>query len=150
MKARNVELMRSLGAHHVIDYTREDFARRPARYEVLFDLVGNRSLADCRRVVKPDGAVVFSGGGTSRGGSFMGPMGPMVKAMLMSRLVRHQRLIVLMMTPNRANLATLRELIESGKVAPIIDRTYALEQTSDAIRYMEVDHARAKIAIRAP
>jgi NADPH:quinone reductase-like Zn-dependent oxidoreductase len=144
---RNIDLLRSLGADHVIDYTREDFARRPTRYDVLFDLVGNRSLADCRRVVKPDGTVVLSGGGTSRGGSLIGPMGPMVQALVISRLVRRQRLVVLMVTPNPANLATLRRLVETGKVTPVIDRTYSLEGTRDAIRYMEVEHARAKIAI---
>jgi NADPH:quinone reductase-like Zn-dependent oxidoreductase len=144
---RNVDLMRSLGADHVVDYRREDFARGPTRYDVLFDLVGNRSLADCRRVAKPDGTVVLSGGGTSRGGSLIGPMGPMVKAMVVSRLARRPRLAVLTVTPNRANLATLRELIENEKVTPIIDRTYPLEKTRDAISYMEVEHARAKIAI---
>jgi NADPH:quinone reductase-like Zn-dependent oxidoreductase len=144
---RNVELMRSLGADQVIDYTRQDFVRGPMRYDVLFDLVGNRSLADCRRVVKPGGRVVLSGGGTSRGGSFFGPMGPMVRAMVLSRLVRSQRLTVLMVTPSRASFSTLRELMESGKVTPIIDRTYPLERAGDAIRYMEVEHARAKIAI---
>lgn len=144
---RNVELMRTLGAEHVIDYTREDFARGSTRYDVLFDLVGNRSLEDCRRVVNPSGTVVLSGGGTSRGGSLLGPMGPMLKAMLMARFVRAQRLVVLTVTPNRANLATLRELIERGQVSPAIDRTYPLEQAPEAIRYMEVEHARAKVAL---
>ena len=144
---RNVDLVRSIGADHVIDYTREDFARGSARYDVLFDLVGNRSLADCRRVLKPNGTLVLSGGGTSRGGSFMGPMRAMLRAMVVSKFVRHQRLVILMVTPNTANLATLRELIESGKVTPVIDRTYPLDKTQEAIRYMEVDHARAKIAI---
>jgi NADPH:quinone reductase-like Zn-dependent oxidoreductase len=144
---RNTDLVRSLGADHVIDYTREDFARGSARYDVLLDLVGNRSLADCRRVLKPNGTLVLSGGGTSRGGSLIGPMGPMLQAMVMSKFVRHQRLVILTVTPNRANLATLRELIESGKVTPIIDRTYPLDKTPEAIRYMEVEHARAKIAI---
>jgi len=144
---RNVDLVRSLGADHVIDYTRADFARGSTRYDVLFDLVGNRSLADCRRVLKPNGTLVLSGGGPSRGGSLMGPMGPMLRAMVVSKFVRHQRLVILMVTPNRANLATLRELIESGKVTPIIDRTYPLDKTPEAIRYMELEHARAKIAI---
>src|SRR5262249_39545787 len=132
---RNVDLVRSIGADHVIDYTREDFARGSARYDVLFDLVGNRSLADCRRVVKRNGTLVLSGVGTSRGGSFIGPMGPMLQAMVVSKFVRDQRLVILMVTPNRANLATLRELIDSGKVMPIIDRTYPLEKTPEAIRY---------------
>jgi NADPH:quinone reductase-like Zn-dependent oxidoreductase len=144
---RNVDLVRSIGADHVIDYTREDFARGSERYDVLFDLVGNRSLADCRRVVKRNGTLVLSGGGTSRGGSLIGPMGPMLQAMVVSKFVRDKRLVILMVTPNRANLATLRDLIESGKVTPIIDRSYPLDKTPEAIRYMEVDHARAKIVI---
>jgi NADPH:quinone reductase-like Zn-dependent oxidoreductase len=144
---RNLDLVRSIGADHVIDYTHEDFARGSARYDVLFDLVGNRSLADCRRVLKPNGTLVLSGGGTSRGGSLIGPMGPMLRAMVVSKFSRQQRLVILMVTPNRANLATLRELIESGKVTPIIDRTYPLDKAPEAIRYMEVEHARAKIAI---
>jgi NADPH:quinone reductase-like Zn-dependent oxidoreductase len=144
---RNVDLVRSIGADHVIDYTCEDFARGSARYDVLFDLVGNRSLADCRRVLKPNGTLVLSGGGTSRGGSLFGPMGPMVRAMVVSKFVRDHRLVILMVAPNRANLATLRELIESGQVTPIIDRAFPLDKTPDAIRYMEGEHARAKIAI---
>jgi NADPH:quinone reductase-like Zn-dependent oxidoreductase len=144
---RNVDLVRSIGADHVIDYTREDFARGSARYDVLLDLVGNRSLGDSRGVLKPNGTLVLSGGGTSRGGSLLGPMVPMLQAMAVSKFVRHQRLVILMVTPNRANLATLRELIESGKVRPIIDRTYPLDKAPEAIRYMEVEHARAKIAI---
>lgn len=144
---RNVDLVRSLGADHVIDYTRDDFASEQTRYDVLFDLVGNRSPGDCRRVVNPSGTLVLSGGGTSRGGSLIGPMGPMIRAMVESTFVRQPRMVILMATPSRANLATLRELIESGKVTPIIDRTYTLEETPEAIRYMEVEHARAKIAI---
>jgi NADPH:quinone reductase-like Zn-dependent oxidoreductase len=144
---RNVDLLRSIGASHVIDYTRGDFTRRSTRYDVVFDLVGNRSLADCRRVLKPNGTLVLSGGGTSQGGSLIGPMVPMVTAMVMSRLVREPRLVVLAASPNRANLATLREFIEGGKLMPIVERNYPLDQTAEAVRYVEVEHARAKIAI---
>lgn len=144
---RNVELMQSLGADHVIDYTRSDFVHASVRYDVVFDLVGNRSLGDCRRVLKPGGTVVLSGGGTSGGGSLLGPMAPMIGAMVMSRFVREHRIVILMAEPSSGNLATLRELIENGKVTPIIDRTFPLSQTAEAIRYMEVEHARAKIAI---
>jgi NADPH:quinone reductase-like Zn-dependent oxidoreductase len=144
---RNVDLVRSIGAHHVIDYAREDFARGSAGYDVVFDLVGNRSVAECRHVLTPRGTLVLSGGGTSTGGSLFGPMGHMMLGMVLSRVVRQQRVVVLTVAPNRANLATLRELIESGKVTPIIDRTYPLESVPAAIRYMETEHARAKIAI---
>jgi NADPH:quinone reductase-like Zn-dependent oxidoreductase len=145
--ARNMDLVRSIGAHQVIDYKREDFARGSARYDVVFDLVGNRSMADCRRVLSPTGTLVLSGGGTSRGGTLFGPMGHIMLGMVLSRVVRKQRLVVLTVVPNRANLATLRELIEAGKLIPVVERTYPLESVPDAIRYIEVEHARAKVAV---
>lgn len=143
---RNVDLVRSIGAHHVIDYTQEDFTRSGQRYDVVLDLVGNRSLTDCRRATTPDGALVLSGGGVSKGGSMVGPMGMLITAQLLARFVR-QRLLPLNLTTNREHLATLRELIESGQVTPVIDRTYPLSEVPDAIRYVEVEHARAKVAI---
>ena len=145
--SRNVDLLQSLGADQVIDYTHEDFARGSTRYDVLLDLVGNRSLSDCRRVLEPDGTLVLSGGGTSHGGSFFGPMGLMIRATVMSKFLQKPHMLVLTATSNHANLATLRELIEDGKVTPVIDRTYPLDKTPEAIRYMEVEHARAKVAI---
>jgi NADPH:quinone reductase-like Zn-dependent oxidoreductase len=144
--ARNVDLVRSLGADHVIDYTRDDFTRNGRRYDVVFDLVGNRSLTEFRRALTPAGTLVLSGGGVSRGGSLIGPIGLILRGQLLSRFVRH-RLLVLTATPGRENLAALRELAESGKVAPIIDRTYPLSEVPEAIRYLEVEHARAKVVI---
>jgi NADPH:quinone reductase-like Zn-dependent oxidoreductase len=145
---RNVELARSNGAKHVIDYTREDFARSGRRYDVVLDLVANRSLADLRRALTPSGTLTLSGGGLSRGGrpSVAGPIGLSVKGMVMTRLVR-QRLVVCLQTPDVENLATLRELAESGKVTPVIERTYPLSEAPEAIRRLERDHARAKIVI---
>jgi NADPH:quinone reductase-like Zn-dependent oxidoreductase len=143
---RNVDLVRSIGADHVIDYTREDFTRNGRRYDVIFDLVGNRSLTECRRVLTPAGTLILSGGGASSGGSLVGPMGLLLRAQVVSRFVRH-RLLQLTATPSRENLATLRELIESGEVAPVIDRTYPLREAPEAIRYLEVEHARAKVVI---
>ena len=143
---RNVDLVRSIGADDVIDYTRDDFARTDRRYDLVFDLVGNRSLRDCRRVLTPTGTLVLSGGGTSHGGSLIGPLGLMVRAMVVSPLVR-QRVRILMAKPDRQNLATLRELAESGKLTPVIDRTYSLAEVPDAIRYLEQEHARAKVVI---
>jgi NADPH:quinone reductase-like Zn-dependent oxidoreductase len=144
--ARNADLVRSIGADHVIDYASQDFSRSGQRYEVVFDLVGNRSLTDCRRALTPDGTLVLSGGGVSEGGSLVGPMALFVKGMLLSRFVRH-RLLQITEEPSRANLAALRELIESGAVAPVVDRTYELSEVPDAIRYLEVEHARAKVVI---
>jgi NADPH:quinone reductase-like Zn-dependent oxidoreductase len=143
---RNVELIRSLGADHVVDYTVEDFARNGRRYDVVLDLVGNRSLTDFRRALTPTGTLVLSGGGVSRGGSMFGPMGLMLRGQLMSRFVHH-RVLMLPAKPSKENLAALRELAESGKVTPVIDRTYPLNEAPEAIRYLEVEHARAKVVI---
>jgi NADPH:quinone reductase-like Zn-dependent oxidoreductase len=143
---RNVDLVRSLGADHVIDYTREDFTGNGQRYDVVLDLVGNRSLTECRRALTPAGTLVLSGGGVSGGGSLVGPMGLILRGQALSRFVRH-RLLVLTATPSRENLAALRELAESGKITPVIDRTYPLSDVPEAIRYLEVEHARAKVVI---
>jgi NADPH:quinone reductase-like Zn-dependent oxidoreductase len=141
---RNVELMHDLGADHVVDYTRHDFTER--RYDVVFDLVANRSLTDLRRALTPAGTLVLSGGGVSSGGSLVGPMGLLVKAKLSARFVR-QRVALLTEVPNAENLAALRELIESGAVTPVIDRTYPLPEAVAAIRYVEIEHARAKVVV---
>jgi len=143
---RNVDLVRSIGADHVIDYTREDFTRNGRLYDVVFDLVGNRSLTEFRRALTPAGTLVLSGGGVSGGGSLIGPVGLIVRGQVLSRFVRH-RLLALTATPGRENLAALRELAESGKVAPVIDRSYQLSEVPEAIRYLEVEHARAKVVI---
>jgi NADPH:quinone reductase-like Zn-dependent oxidoreductase len=145
-RTRNVELLRSIGADHVIDYTVEDFARNGRRYDVVLDLVGNRSLTDFRRALTPTGTLVLSGGGVSRGGSMFGPMGLMLRGQLMSRFVRH-RVLMLPAKPSKENLAALRELVESGKLTPVIDRTFPLSEAPEAIRYLEVEHARAKVVI---
>jgi NADPH:quinone reductase-like Zn-dependent oxidoreductase len=143
---RNVEQARSLGADHVIDYTRDDFTRAGKRYDVVFDLVGNRSLGAFRRSLTPDGALLLSGGGTSDGGSLVGPMGLFIKSQLLNSFVRH-RMLRVAETPSSENLAALRDLIESGAVTPVIDRTYPLSETAEAIRYVETEHARGKVVI---
>jgi NADPH:quinone reductase-like Zn-dependent oxidoreductase len=144
---RNLELIRSLGADRVIDYTREDFTREDAiRYDAVFDLVGNRSLAECRRVLTPKGTLVLSGGGVSQGGSLLGPIRLIARARLVSRFVSH-RVLTLTAVPNRENLATLRDLVGSGAIAPVIDRTFQLSEGAEAVRYLEMDHARAKVVI---
>jgi NADPH:quinone reductase-like Zn-dependent oxidoreductase len=144
--ARNVDLVRSIGADHVIDYTQRDFTRTGHQYDVVFDLVGNRSLTDYRRALTPTGTLVLSGGGVSRGGSVVGPMGLLIRAKLLAPFVRH-RLAALTETSSRENLATLGGLIESGDLTPVIDRTYPLSEAAEAIRYVEVEHARAKVVI---
>ncbi|WP_031148565.1 NAD(P)-dependent alcohol dehydrogenase [Streptomyces erythrochromogenes] len=143
---RNTELVRSLGADHVVDYSREDFTRTGRRHDLVLDLVGNRSLAACRRALTPGGTLVLSGGGVSEGGSLVGPMSLLVRGRALSGFVR-QRLLVLTAAPDRENLAALRELVESGRVTPAVDRTYPLREVPEAIRYLEVEHARAKVVI---
>ncbi|HEX6354966.1 NAD(P)-dependent alcohol dehydrogenase [Actinophytocola sp.] len=143
---RNVQLVTDLGADHVIDYTQQDFTRAGEQYDVVFDLVGNHSLRALRRTVAPGGILVLSGGGVSRGGSLVGPMGLVIKAELVARFAR-DRIVRLTEAPSRENLVTLRELIESGKVTPVVDRTYPLTETAAAIDYVEVEHARAKVVI---
>jgi NADPH:quinone reductase-like Zn-dependent oxidoreductase len=143
---RNAELVRSLGADHVVDYTRADFTRGAERHDVVFDLVGNRSLADLRRAVTPTGTLILSGGGVSAGGSLVGPIALVVRGQLLARFVR-QRVVTLTALPSAANLATLRELAEAGTVVPVIDRTFPLGETAEAIRYVEREHARAKVVL---
>lgn len=146
VSTRNIDLAGMLGSDRVIDYKIDDFAGNGHRYDVLIDLVGNRSLADLRRALTPNGTLVLSGGGVSRGGSVVGPMGLFIKALASARFMS-QRVVAPAALPSRENLATLRELAESGKITPIIDRTYPLSQVPEAIRYMETEHARAKIVI---
>ncbi|WP_369174566.1 NAD(P)-dependent alcohol dehydrogenase [Streptomyces sp. R28] len=143
---RNVDLVRSLGADHVIDYTREDFTRGGRRYDVVLDLVGNHSLAGFRRALTPTGTLVLSGGGVYEGGSVVGPMGLFFKRRVAAPFAR-QRLLELPARQSRANLAALRELAESGKIAPVVERTYPLSEAAEAIRYVEVEHARAKVVV---
>lgn len=145
-RTRNAELVNKAGADDVIDYTRTDFARLRRPFEVVFDLVGNRSLRDLRRVLTPNGTLILSGGGVSKGGSVIGPMALFFKAAALSRFVRH-RIEIPLAAPSVANLATLRELAEAGTLTPFIDRSYPLTQAADAIRYVETEHARAKVVL---
>jgi NADPH:quinone reductase-like Zn-dependent oxidoreductase len=143
---RNLELVKAAGADQVIDYTRDDFTRDGQRYDVVFDLVGNHSLAGLRRALTPEGTLILSGGGVFTGGSFFGPMGLMIRGTAMSRFIR-QRLVILQVAQSTENLAVLRELVEAGKLTPVIDRTYPLSEAAEAIRYLEGEHARAKVVI---
>lgn len=144
--ARNVELVGSLGADEVVDYSREDFVRAGRRWDVVLDLVGNRSLRDLRRAATPAGTIVLSGGGMYDGGSVLGPMRLMLRGRLLSPFVR-QRVLELPAKASKENLAVLRELTEAGKIAPAVERTYPLSEAAEAIRHLEVEHARAKIVV---
>lgn len=143
---RNLDLVKSLGADHLIDYTQDDFTLDKQRYDVVFDLVANRRLRDLRRTLSPSGTLLLSGGGVFDGGSLVGPMGLVIQGQLLARFTR-QRLLVLQERPSSANLGALRDLIEAGDVTPTIDRTYELSQVPEAIRYLETEHARAKVVI---
>lgn len=141
--ARNAEMVRSIGAEHVIDYTHEDFTESGRRYDLLFDLVGNRPLSACRRVLNPKGTYVVAGGPDGR---WLGPLRPMLKAPLFSPFVS-QKLVMCMSKVSKEDLTTLRELMEAGKVTPVIDRRYSLSEVPEAIRYLEEGHARGKVVI---
>jgi NADPH:quinone reductase-like Zn-dependent oxidoreductase len=145
---RNVALANKLGADHVVDYTKADFTVSPdgRPYDVVLDLVGNRSFNDLRRALTEKGTLVLSGGGVSRGVSLIGPMTLFVVGKLRGPFVS-QRVLTFTAVGSRENLNTLRELIDSGQLTPEIDRTYSLREVPDAIRYLETEHARAKIVI---
>jgi NADPH:quinone reductase-like Zn-dependent oxidoreductase len=140
---RNVDLVRSIGADHVIDYTREDFTRTGERYDVILDNVGNRSLSGYRRALTAKGMLVPNSG---LGGRWIGPVGRLLKARVRSMFVS-QRVATFTAEGNRDDLLALKELIEAGKVTPVIDRTYPLAETADAFRYLEKGHTRGKVVI---
>jgi NADPH:quinone reductase-like Zn-dependent oxidoreductase len=141
---RNLELVRSIGADHVIDYTREDVTGNGRRYDLVLQLAGTRSPADLRRVLTPRGTLSLSSGESD--GRWIGPIGRMVKAAVLSPFVS-QRLGAFEAKSRREDLRLLTELIEAGTVTPVIDRTYQLPEVPEAIRYLEQGHARGKVAI---
>jgi NADPH:quinone reductase-like Zn-dependent oxidoreductase len=138
---RNVELVRSIGADHVIDYTREDFREGAKRYDLILDNVGDRSMSDTRRALTPNGTLLSNGGGHSGG-----KLGRVIRASLASMFVRQQgRQSV--KTQNRADLVVLKGLVEAGKVTPVIGGTYPLGQTAEAIGHVAAGHARGTLVI---
>ncbi len=140
---RNVELVRSLGANRVIDYTREDFTRMDARYDLILDNVANRSLSEFKRMLKPGGRYVLVGGGT---GQWIDPLPRVVGAWLMSRF-GSQKMEFFLAHMDGGDLGALADLVEAGKVKPVIDRRYSLSEAPEAIRYLEGGHARAKVIV---
>ncbi len=141
---RNLELVRSIGADHAIDYTMEDFTQSDRRYDMVVDTVGNHSLREFRRTLNRDGTFVIVGGG---GGKWLGPMAQVLRGKLLSPLVSHQRIVTASGKPNGKDLEFLTGLIEAGRVMPVIDRTYSLSEAPDAIRYLELGHARGKVVV---
>ena len=135
---RNVELVRSIGADHVIDYTREDFTKGGPRYEVILDNVASHSLSETRRALTPDGLLLPSSGHAG--------MGWIIGAALSAIFIRQQGRPFVAAT-NSESLLALGELIEAGKVTPVIDRTYPLADAPEAFRYLDEGHARGKVVV---
>jgi len=139
-----VDLVRSLGAADVIDYTREDITGRGRRYDVVLDTGGHRPLTQLRRALAASGTLVIVGSET--GGRWLGGIDRQLRALLLTPLVG-QRLTTFVNSENEHDLATIAELIESGELAPAVDRTYPLARTPEAIQYMVDGHARGKLVI---
>jgi NADPH:quinone reductase-like Zn-dependent oxidoreductase len=141
---RNVEQARELGADRVFDYSREDFTRSGVRYDVLFDNAGSRSWMSMCRVLAPNGIVVLVGG--PRRKRLLGPLGHIVRIKLASKL-GGRRAVFFVAKPNRDDLSALRDLIEAGRVKPVIDQRYELARIGEALRELDDGHARAKIVV---
>jgi NADPH:quinone reductase-like Zn-dependent oxidoreductase len=141
---RNIELVHSIGADAVIDYTREDFTAAATSFDLILQLAGMASPGECRRVLAPKGALLLSSGDSH--GRWIGPVSRIIKALAISPFVS-QRMVPFVARPNKEDLATLRGLIEQDKVAPVIDRTYELAAVPEAIAYVEQGHARGKVVI---
>jgi NADPH:quinone reductase-like Zn-dependent oxidoreductase len=144
-----LDLIRSIGADRVIDYTREDFTRGDERYDLIFDVPGNHSFTDCRRVLTPEGTYVLIGHDLfgQAGRRVLGSLPRFLKLMVMARFVRQLPAGDFKLPPKRDSMATLTELLEAGKLTPVIDRTYPLSQVPDAIRYLMAGRAQGKIVI---
>lgn len=139
---KNLELVRSIGADRVIDYTREDFTRGGQRYDMIFDVAGNHSLSEYKRVLKPKGALVQAGQTGRKEHSIL----PFFKTRLLKPFVRY-RLRSFFASRKKEDLNTLKQYLETGKIKPVIDRTYPLREVPDAMRYIGTLHARGKIVI---
>jgi len=135
---KNVEMVLSIGADHVIDYTKEDFTKSGQSYDLILDNVANHSFSDLRRALTPQGIVIPNSG--------HGGMGYVIKAFLLSPFMRQQG-SPFVAKPNNKDLVILKELIESGKITPVMDKTYPLSDTPEAFRYLEEEHARGKVVI---
>jgi len=143
-RTRNVEMVRSIGADHVIDYTQEDFTKSGQRYDLIFDCFANRPLSACRSVLSPGGTYVAVGGPMK--GSGIGLLARLIQMLVLSRLT-NQKLLTFLARPSKEDLTIIGDLMTTGKVAPVIDRCYQLSQVAEAMRYLEEGHARGKVVI---
>jgi NADPH:quinone reductase-like Zn-dependent oxidoreductase len=139
---KNLDLVRSIGADHVVDYTREDLTRSGQKYDLIYDAIGNRSVSDYRRALKPNGRCVIAGFTSLRRLFEHMIMGP-----LMSRRGDKKVGMMGVSNENKEDLLVIQELLETSKIVPVIDRCYPLEETAEAIRYLETMHARGKVII---
>lgn len=141
---RNVDLVRSLGADYVVDYTREDFTRSGRRYDLMLDIAGSRSWSECRRVLNPRAIFVIVGGPKTN--RWIGPLSHVIKLRL-AALRASQRVVFFVANLNKEDLVVMQELLEAGKVTPVIDRRYKLSELPEAMRYLGTGHARGKVII---
>lgn len=144
---KNLDLVRSIGADHVIDYTKEDFTKGGERYDVIYDLVNNRSFAERRRILKPGGICVLAGvGGSGMHEDTLSNLAGVLTAALRSKFTK-EKFVAFGVDINKTDLGVLRDLTESGKVMPALTKTYPLAQTAAAYKYLETGHVQGKIAI---
>jgi NADPH:quinone reductase-like Zn-dependent oxidoreductase len=141
---RNVEMVRALGADHVIDYTQEDFTQSGQKYDLIFQLAGTLSPSECRSALTSNGNLVLSSGESE--GRWIGPVDRVIKGFVLSPFVS-QKMASFTVKPNREDLQLLKQFIEDGTLTPVIDRTYPLAQVPEAMRYLEEGHARGKVVI---
>jgi NADPH:quinone reductase-like Zn-dependent oxidoreductase len=144
VSTRNIDLVRSIGADHVIDYTQDDFTRSGQRYDFILDNVSNHSLSDLRRALTPTGTLVPNGG--NFGNHWFAGGGRVIRAHVLSRFVS-QTLRPFLLSPKLDDLVALKDLIEAGKVTPVVDRAYPLSEAPQAIEHVGLGHARGKVAI---
>jgi NADPH:quinone reductase-like Zn-dependent oxidoreductase len=141
---KNIEMVRSIGADTVVDYTKEDFTKLPQRYDVILDCVGNHSFSACRRILNSDGRFVMVG--APHDASVMGLLAQMIEALLLSLFVS-QKAVMFIAKSSQDDLTLLGELIATGKLKPVIDKSYSLSEAADAVRHVEEGHARGKVLI---
>jgi NADPH:quinone reductase-like Zn-dependent oxidoreductase len=141
---RNVDMVRSIGADRVIDYTQEDFTKRGQHYDLIFDCVGNHSLSACMRVLNPKGIYIMVGELSGRG--MIALLARLITALVLSRFVS-QKLVTFLARPSKRDLTIMHDLMKAGMVMPVIDKRYRLSEVPEAIRYLEEKHARGKVVI---
>jgi NADPH:quinone reductase-like Zn-dependent oxidoreductase len=142
---RNMEMVRSLGADHVIDYTKDDFTQSGRQYDLVLDIAGGRTWREYKRILKPTTTFVIVGG--PKGNKWIGPLGNTIK-LKMASMGASQKVVFFIAQFTREDLATLRDLSESGKLKPVIDRVYPLSQVAEAMKHLGTGHARGKIVLK--